>query len=98
MAFQKLNPEPLRLALLAALALKCKINLTSRFDRKHYLYHDLPPGFQITQKYKALAHSGSVTVDRDGHPVQIGIEQLQMEQVRSYSTEAKLCVDHHSFS
>lgn len=79
---QKLNPEPLRLALLAALALNCKINLTSRFDRKHYLYHDLPPGFQITQKYRALAHSGHVVVDRGDQSVEIGIEQLQMEQVR----------------
>ena len=48
---QRLNPQCLRYALLAALALDCKINTRPRFDRKHYFYSDLPLGYQITQKY-----------------------------------------------
>jgi len=45
-----LNRECLSLALKAARALKGTIPPFIRFDRKHYFYHDLPIGYQITQK------------------------------------------------
>ncbi|GAA99288.1 uncharacterized protein L969DRAFT_385386 [Mixia osmundae IAM 14324] len=80
-----LQAAPVLLALRAALALDCTINHISRFDRKHYFYPDLPSGWQITQKYQPLAHSGSikltpeqdegVAVSRD-----VRIEQVQLEQ------------------
>jgi aspartyl-tRNA(Asn)/glutamyl-tRNA(Gln) amidotransferase subunit B len=47
-----LNKEAVLLAVKAALALGCTINLESRFDRKHYFYKDLPSGYQITQQYR----------------------------------------------
>jgi aspartyl-tRNA(Asn)/glutamyl-tRNA(Gln) amidotransferase subunit B len=46
--FQK---ETLIPALRAALALDCKIQHKSSFDRKHYFYQDQPAGYQITQYY-----------------------------------------------
>lgn len=38
-------------AIRAALALGCDVQRSSRFDRKHYFYHDQPAGYQITQYY-----------------------------------------------
>jgi Asp-tRNA(Asn)/Glu-tRNA(Gln) amidotransferase B subunit len=49
-----LNKEAVLLAVKAAIALGCSVNLKSSFDRKHYLYKDLPAGYQITQQHCTL--------------------------------------------
>jgi hypothetical protein len=59
------------------LALGCTPSLTSRFDRKHYFYHDLPHGFQVTQKYQPLATDGILELN-EGRRVRI--QQIQLEQ------------------
>jgi len=55
-----LNAEAVRLALRAALALGCSVDLTSRFDRKHYFYCDLPKGYQISQYARPLGTGGGI--------------------------------------
>ena len=55
-----LNAEAVRLALRAALALGSTVDLTSRFDRKHYFYCDLPKGYQISQYERPLGTGGGI--------------------------------------
>src|SRR3989338_2579657 len=45
----QLNAEALRFAVRIGLALGCRIKTPTFFDRKHYLYPDLPKGYQISQ-------------------------------------------------
>jgi aspartyl-tRNA(Asn)/glutamyl-tRNA(Gln) amidotransferase subunit B len=89
--FQKATLIP---ALRAAISLKCSIQHVSRFDRKHYFYHDQPAGYQITQYYEPFAKDGSITLmahdgigAEDGEHVTIGIKQVQMEQDTAKSQE-----------
>lgn len=53
-----LNRDCVVWAVVAALALNCRINSLSRFDRKHYFYSDSPAGFQITQHEQPIAENG----------------------------------------
>lgn len=81
------QPETLIPAVRAALALGCNIQPVSRFDRKHYFHWDQPSGYQITQYYHPFARDGCISLQardgiaaEDGERVEIGIQQVQMEQ------------------
>lgn len=82
--FPKLNPEALLLAIKAASVLNSAINPVSSFDRKHYFYLDQPLGYQITQRYRPLAHGGHLELKKEFDEVAenktIRIEQIQLEQ------------------
>ncbi|GAA5827326.1 hypothetical protein JCM5353_007541 [Sporobolomyces roseus] len=77
-----LQPQAVRLALLACLAFGSKVNEKSTFDRKHYWYPDQPSGYQITQKYAALAKGGMIRVRKKGGSgwFEVRLEQVQLEQ------------------
>ena len=53
-----LSKEVVRQAVLAGLALQCKIAPQSKFDRKQYFYPDLPKGYQISQYDVPLCTAG----------------------------------------
>lgn len=87
------QPETLIPAVRAALALNCAIQPVSRFDRKHYFHWDQPAGYQITQYYHPFARNGRIALyardgiaPEDGDAVEIGIQQVQMEQDTAKTT------------
>lgn len=55
-----LSVEAVQAAVTAAHLLDCTIPSTSRFERKHYAYADLPHSYQITQQRWPLAVKGNV--------------------------------------
>jgi len=61
-ALPVLNKQAVEYALIFALGVGAKINLTSVFDRKQYFYPDLPKGYQITQLYKPYCEEGGITL------------------------------------
>ena len=72
-----LNKAAVEKAVRAGLAMNCKINLVSRFDRKHYYYPDLPKGYQISQMYQPIIGAGEIHLP-DGSSVKI--EHAHMEE------------------
>src|SRR6202166_2941023 len=61
-ALPVLNRKAVEFATLAAMALNCRINETSIFARKNYLYPAPPKGYQLSQYGEPLAERGYIEV------------------------------------
>src|SRR2546429_4302479 len=79
-ALPVLNRKAVEFAVLAAMALDCRINETSIFARKNYFYPDLPKGYQISQYDRPLAEHGSIEVAVNGTRKKIGITRVHLEE------------------
>jgi len=70
------NEQAVKWTAKTGLALECKINLESKFDRKHYFYPDLPKGFQISQYDQPIAVTGKVETSQG----LVGINRVHLEE------------------
>ena len=71
-------------AVKAGLALNCKINNFSAFDRKNYFYPDLPKAYQITQFFSPICEDGYVD---------IGTKKIRINRIHIEEDAGKLIHD-----
>jgi len=74
------NREMISGAVKLARALNSETNHISRFARKHYLYPDLPKGYQITQFDEPLAFGGGLTILSAGEEKTIRLRRIHVEE------------------
>ncbi len=79
-ALPVLNRRAVEYAVLAGLALNCRVRQTSLFARKNYFYPDLPKGYQISQYDQPLAEHGWIEIPSGGAAKRIGITRLHLEE------------------
>ena len=74
------NKRVVEFAIRAGLALNCKIQPFSKFDRKNYYYPDVPKDYQISQYDLPIAVNGYLDIEVDGETKRIGITRVHMEE------------------
>jgi len=75
------NRRAIELAIAAGIALHCETPEHTKFDRKNYLYPDLPKGYQISQFDLPLSVNGWLDVPADGGATKrVGIRRAHLEE------------------
>lgn len=74
------NQTALDYAIKLALAMNCRIQEYTKFDRKNYFYPDLPKSYQISQYDLPLSRDGFLDIISGGLLKRIGITRVHMEE------------------
>ena len=75
------NRRAIELSIAAGIALNCETPAHTKFDRKNYLYPDLPKGYQISQFDLPLSVSGWLEIPADGGGTKrVGIRRAHLEE------------------
>ena len=74
------NRRAIELAITAGLALHCEVPEHTKFDRKNYMYPDLPKGYQISQFDLPFNVSGWLEIPSGGSAKRIRIHRAHLEE------------------
>ncbi|MDD5730740.1 MAG: Asp-tRNA(Asn)/Glu-tRNA(Gln) amidotransferase subunit GatB [Candidatus Omnitrophica bacterium] len=75
-----LNKTALDYAIKVGIALGCKIQEFTKFDRKNYFYPDLPKAYQISQYDLPVALDGYLDITAEDKPKRINIKRAHLEE------------------
>ncbi|MFZ9982202.1 MAG: Asp-tRNA(Asn)/Glu-tRNA(Gln) amidotransferase subunit GatB [Cyclobacteriaceae bacterium] len=90
----KMNSKVVELAVRMGLACHCRISPTVSFDRKNYVYPDLPKGYQITQDKNPICRNGFVETE-DGKKIHLNRIHLEEDAGKSIhdADQTMTCLD-----
>jgi aspartyl-tRNA(Asn)/glutamyl-tRNA(Gln) amidotransferase subunit B len=75
------NRRAIELSIAAGIALHCATPEHTKFDRKNYMYPDLPKGYQISQFDLPLSVNGWLEIPADdGSTKRVGIRRAHLEE------------------
>jgi aspartyl-tRNA(Asn)/glutamyl-tRNA(Gln) amidotransferase subunit B len=74
------NEKALHQAIKLGLSLGCTITNTNLFSRKHYLYPDLPKGFQTTQIVDPICIGGSLPITLNNTNSIVQLHHIHLEE------------------
>ncbi len=75
-----INKQALRFAILAGLAMNCRIASYTKWDRKNYFYPDLPKNYQVSQYDLPICGEGHFDLPSETDPQTIRIRRAHLEE------------------
>lgn len=75
-----INRVAVEYTVMTALALRCELPESSKFDRKNYSYPDLPKGFQTSQYDQPVGVHGNLIYRIAGKAIECGIIRVHLEE------------------
>src|SRR2546425_575966 len=74
------NRRAIELGIAVGLALHCEVPEATKFDRKNYMYPDLPKGYQISQYDLPLNVNGYVDIETSSGKKRVRIRRVHVEE------------------
>lgn len=93
----RLNRQAVEYAIMAGLAMGCRIASCSTMARKNYFYPDLPKAYQISQDAQPLCRGGELCFETSEGPCRVGIERIHIEEDAGKLIHRPdgTCIDHN---